>query len=81
MILQLKWLNRPTSVVQRGAPQSFKPVSDGVITSTSTQTVGEGQRQFLDVPYVKLTLAVNSVLLNSIQKFKAFKEKKTKGSL
>ena len=28
-------------------------------TSTSTETVGEGQRQFLDVPYVKLTLAMD----------------------
>ena len=49
-------------------------------TPTSTQTVGEGQRQFLDVPYVKLTLAVNSVLLSSMQKFITFIEK-TKGSL
>ena len=38
-------------------------------TSTSTETVGEGQIQFLDVPYVKLTLAMDSVLLNSIRKF------------
>ena len=36
-------------------------------TSTSTQTVGEDQRQFLDVPYVKLTLALNSVFLIFIQ--------------
>ena len=46
--------------VQKGAPPSFKLVSDGYLietfTSTSIQTVGEGQRQFLDVPYVKLTL-------------------------
>ena len=65
--------------VQRGVPRSFKPVSDRVINlPTSTQTA-EGQRQFLNVPYVKLTLAVNSVLLNSMQKFKTFIEK-TKGS-
>ena len=38
-------------------------------TPTSAQTVGEGQRQFLDVHYVKLTLAVNSVVLNSMQTF------------
>ena len=38
-------------------------------TSTSTETVGEGPRQFLDVPYVKLTLAMDSVLLNSMRKF------------
>ena len=46
--------------LQRGAPRSFKAVSDGFINLylyiTSTQTVGEGQRQFLDVPYVKLSL-------------------------
>ena len=35
-------------------------------TSTSTETVGEGQIQFLEVPYVKLTLAMDSVLLNSM---------------
>ena len=29
-------------------------------TSTSTETVDEGQIQFLDVPYVKLTLAMDS---------------------
>ena len=56
--------------VQRCAPRSFKPVFDRV--STSTQTVGEGQRQFLDFPYVKLTLAVDSVLLSSMQKFITF---------
>ena len=70
--------------VHRGAPRSFKPVSDRVINlylyTNITQTVGEGQRQFLDVPYVKLTLAVNSVLLSSMQKFITFIEK-TKGSL
>ena len=38
-------------------------------TSTSTETVGEGQIQFLDVPYIKLTLAMDSVLLNSVRKF------------
>ena len=48
-------------------------------TPTSTQTVGKGQRQFLDVPYVKLTFAVNSILLNSMQKLITFIEKK-KGS-
>ena len=47
--------------VQRGAPRSFKPVS----TSTSTQTVGEGQRQFLDVPYVNLTLFCSILCKNS----------------
>ena len=63
--------------VQRGSPRSFKPVSDGVMNlSTSTQTVGEGQRQFFDVPYVKLTLAMNPVLLNSTQKFIRFKKTK-----
>ena len=65
--------------VQRGAQRSFKPVSDRIINlylyTTSTQTKGEGQRQFLDVPYVKLTLAVNSVLLTSMQKFITFIEK------
>ena len=40
-----------------------------IFISASTETVGEGQRQFLDVPYVKLTLAMDSVLLNSMQKF------------
>ena len=44
-------------------------------TATPTETVGEGPRQFLDVPYVKLTFAVNSVLLNSMQKFITFIEK------
>ena len=44
-------------------------------TPTSAQTVGEGQRQFSDVHSVKLTLAVNSVLLNSMQKFITFIEK------
>ena len=29
-------------------------------TSTSTERVGEGQRQFLGVPYAKLTLAMDS---------------------
>ena len=43
-------------------------------TSTSTETVGEGQRQFLDVPYVKLTLAMDSVLLNSMRKFITLKK-------
>ena len=43
-------------------------------TSTSTETVGEGQRQFLGVPYVKLTLATDSVLLNSMQKFITLKK-------
>ena len=43
-------------------------------TSTSTETVGEGQRQFLYVPYVKLTLAMDSVLLNSMQKFITLKK-------
>ena len=70
--------------VQKGVPWSFKPVSDTrgssiyTFTPTSTQTVGEGQRQFLDVPYVKHTFAVNSVLLNSMQKFITFIEKKEK---
>ena len=45
-------------------------------TSTSTQTVGEGHRQFLDVPYMKLTLAMNPVSLNSMQKFITFKKTK-----
>ena len=50
-------------------------------TSTSTETVGEGQIQFLDVPYVKLTLAMDSVLLNSMRKFITLKKKQTrKGS-
>ena len=53
--------------VQRSAPGSFKQLSDGVMnytfTSTSTQTVGEGQGQILDVPYVKITLAMNSCSL------------------
>ena len=49
--------------VQRGATRSFKPVSDRVInlylyTNIHTDS-GRGQRQLLDVPYVKLTLAVN----------------------
>ena len=43
-------------------------------TSTSIETVGEGQRQFLDVPYVKLTLAMDSVLLNSMRKNITFKK-------
>ena len=43
-------------------------------TSTSTETVGESQRQFLGVPYVKLTLAMDSVLLNSMQKFITLKK-------
>ena len=63
--------------VQRGAPRSFSShyligSSIYTFTPTSTQTVGEGQSQFLDVPYVKLTLAVNSVLLSSMQKFITF---------
>ena len=43
-------------------------------TSTSTETVGEGQIQFLDVPYVKLALAMDSVLPNSMQKFITLKK-------
>ena len=46
-------------------------------TSTSTQTVGEGQRQILDVLYVKITLAINSVLLTSMQILRTLKIKKT----
>ena len=38
-------------------------------TSTSTEAVGEGQTQLLGVSYVKLTLPMDSVLLNSLQKF------------
>ena len=45
-------------------------------TSTSTETVGEGQRQFLDAPCVKLTLAMDSVLLNSMRKFITLKKSK-----
>ena len=47
-------------------------------TSTPTETVGEGQRQFLDVPYVKLTVAMDSVLLNSMRKFITLKKKQTR---
>ena len=50
-------------------------------TSTSTETVGEGQIQFLDVPYVKLTLAMDSVLLNFMQKFITLKKKANKERL
>ena len=57
--------------VQRGVPRSFKPVSDKVI-NLPTSTQAKGQRQY----DVKLTLAVNSVLLNSMQKFITFIEKK-----
>ena len=49
-------------------------------TSTSTETVGEGQIQFLEVPYVKLTLAMDSVLLNSMRKFITLKKQTRKGS-
>ena len=66
--------------VQKGAPPSFKLVSDGYLietfTSTPTQTVGEGQRQILDVPYVKLTLW-NELLFCSIP-CKIYKIIKTK---
>ena len=59
--------------VQRGAPRSFKPVSDRVInlylyTNIHTNS-GRRPETIYDVPYVKLTLAVNSVLLSSMQKF------------
>ena len=51
--------------VLRAVPRSFKPVYGitnlYLFTSTSTETVCEGQRQFLDVPYVKLTLAMDSI--------------------
>ena len=43
-------------------------------TSTSTETVVEGQIQFLDFLYVKLTLAMDSVLLNSMRKFITLKK-------
>ena len=79
MILRLKWLSIPNFyAVQRGTPRSFKPVSDGVINlylyiNIHTDSGREVQRQYLNVPYVKITLAMNSVLLNSMQKFKTRK--------
>ena len=63
--------------VQRCAPQSFKPVSDRVInlylyTNIHTDSGRRPETNFMDVPYVKLTLAVNAVLLSSMQKFITF---------
>ena len=59
--------------VQRGSQRSFKPVSDGVMNlylyiNIHTDS-GKRPETILDVPYVKLTLAINCVLLNSMQKF------------
>ena len=72
--------------VQRDAPGSFTQLSEGsyiyTFTSTSTQTVGESQGQILGVPYVKITLSMNSVLLTSMQKFRTLRKKnQEKGSL
>ena len=60
MILQLKWLSRPTSMLFKEAhhdhsSQNLKGSYIFTFTSTFTQTVREGQRQFLDVPFVILT--------------------------
>ena len=69
--------------VLRAVPRSFKPLYGSQIytfTSTSTETVGEGQIQFLDVAYVKLTLAMDSVLLNSMREFITLKKQTRKGS-
>ena len=82
-----KWLSRPTSMlfkeVQQDHSSSYlKRSYICTFTSTSTQTVGEGQGQILDVPYVKITLAMNSVLLTSMQQIRTLKKKKQeKGSL
>ena len=44
-------------------------------TSTSTERVSEGQRQFLGVPYVKLTLAMDSVFAQFHAKIHNIKKK------
>ena len=71
--------------VQRGSPRAFKPLSDGIInlfhyTNIHTDS-GEDQRQILDVPYVKITLAINCFahFHAKIQNIK--KSKQRKGSL
>ena len=63
--------------VQRGVPRSFKPVygiTNLYLYINIHRDTGEGQRQFLDVSYIKLTLAMDSVLLNSMQKFITLKK-------
>ena len=71
--------------VQRCAPRSFKPVSDRVVnlclyTNIHTDSGRRPETIFGCSTYAKLSLAVNSVLLSSMQKFRTFIEKR-KGSL
>ena len=72
MALLISLLTRVSVIipVKWGLEKIFKDLVGTLFISTYTQTVEEVQRQFLDVPYVKLTLAMNSVLFNSMQKFK-----------
>ena len=49
-----------------------------IFTSTSTETVGEGQRQILGVPYVKLTLAMDSCFAQFHAKIHNIKKKQEK---
>ena len=68
--------------VLRAVPRSFKPESQiYTFASTSTETVGEVQIQFSYVPYVKLTLAMDSILLNSMREFITLKKKQTRKGL